>query len=245
VADTSRGPESESTPEEIKTQAIDYVASGVKGALGLVPFAGPLLAEVAGVIIPRQRIDRLTDFAVKLEDRIANIEHGAVVAHLDDEEFTDLVEEAIRQAARSTSEDRRAYLASLVANSLTSDAITHAESKHLMRLLGELNDVEVLWLRLFVNPVTGADREFRELHQAVFESRATHLGSPQEEFDAQALQQSYKNHLEQLGLVKSSYRVKRDGLPEFDRNGRARVRSHETSTLGRLLLRTIGLHPDM
>jgi len=31
-------------PDEIKTQAIDYVASGAKAALGAVPFAGSLLA---------------------------------------------------------------------------------------------------------------------------------------------------------------------------------------------------------
>jgi hypothetical protein len=53
-------------PNEIKTQAIDYVASGAKAALGVVPFAGSLLAEVAGSIIPNQRVDRIADFAFKL-----------------------------------------------------------------------------------------------------------------------------------------------------------------------------------
>ena len=231
-------------PEEIKTQAVDYVSSGAKAILGAVPFAGSLLTEIAGSIIPRQRVDRIADFAAKLEARIKHLEAEEVRAHLDDEEFTDLVEEALRQASRSTTEERREYLASLVAQSLSSEAIEHAESKHLMRLLGELNDLEVLWLRFFHVPTIVGDQEFRELHKGVFEHRAAYIGCSTEELDDHALQESYKDHLTQLGLL-TRHISKRDGMPEFDQfSGDFKVSYSEASALGRLLLRSINLIQD-
>jgi len=229
-------------PKEIQTRAVDYVTSAAKAALGVVPFAGSLLSEIAGSIIPRQRVDRIADFAAKLEARIAHLEEAGVRMQLDDEEFTDLVEEALRQAARSTSKERRAYLASLVSNSLSSEAIEHAESKHLMRLLGELNDIEVLWLRFFHVPTIGGDTEFRERHRDILSSRQAHLGSSQEELDDHALQQSYQEHLIRLGLVTEHIHKDRDGKPEFDTfTGDFKKSYSETSLLGRLLLRSIGM----
>jgi len=228
--------------DDLKTKAIDYVAAGTKAALGAVPFAGSLLVEIAGSIIPNQRIDRIADFAQKLQERIAHLEEAAVTAELNDEEFTDLVEEALRQASRATSDERRAYLASLTANSLSSGAVEHAESKHLMSILGELNDIEVLWLRLYCRPTLGGDEEFRTLHADVFEPRYATMGSPQDELDDATLQRSYRDHLLRLGLLKQHLRTSRDGTPEFDTStGQPRVSYTEASSLGRLLLRSIGM----
>ena len=232
-------------PDEIKTHAIDYVASGAKAALGVVPFAGSLLAEVAGSIIPNQRIDRIADFAFKLQARIEQLEEAQVRSELNDEEFTDLLEESLRQASRSTSDERRLYLASLVASSLNSEAIEHAESKHLMRLLGEINDIEILWLRFFHISTIDGDKEFRELHAGVFKHRIATVGSSRQELDDHALQQSYKDHLVQLGLVRENIKRNRDGTPEYDKfTGKPAVSYREASPLGRLLLRSIGMISD-
>ena len=53
--------DAESKPQDIvlKNNSADYVASAAKSALGAVPFAGSLLSEIAGNIIPNQRIDRI------------------------------------------------------------------------------------------------------------------------------------------------------------------------------------------
>jgi len=229
-------------PYEIKTQAIDYVTSAAKAALGVVPFAGSLLAEVAGSIIPNQRVDRIADYAFKLQERIEQLEEVQVRSQLDNEEFTDLLEESLRQASRATSEARREYLASLVANSLNSDAVEHVESKHLMRILGELNDVEVLWLRFFHEPTIEGDKAFRALHAEVFRPIAASIGSSRDKLDDHALQKSYKDHLVQLGLVDEHFRMSRDGVPEYDKHtGKPSLSYRQASPLGRLLLRSIGM----
>lgn len=232
-------------PNEIKVKAIDYVTSGAKAILGVVPFAGSLLAEVAGSIIPNQRVDRIADFSFKLQARIEQLEEAHIRSELDDEEFTDLLEESLRQASRATSETRRQYLASLVGSSLSSDALEYAESKHLMRILGELSDVEVLWLRFFHEPTIEGDNEFRELHVGVFRHIVANLGSSREELDEHALQKSYKEQLVRLGLVDEHISKARDGTPKYDKfTGKPTVSHRQASPLGKLLLRSIGMIAD-
>ena len=238
--------EDQQLPAEIKSTAIDYVASGAKSVLGIVPFVGSLLAEVAGSVIPNQRIDRIARFATALQGRIAHLEEQAVRGELKDEEFTELLEEALRQAARSTSDERREYLAAAIANSLTRNAIKHSETKHLLRIMGELSDVEIIWLRFYQNPVIEGDQEFRNKHAAVLERKNAYIGSSTDELDQYALQSNYRKHLVDLGLVTPVISKGRDGKPEFDTfSGNFKISYHHTSPLGELLLRTIGLlQPD-
>jgi hypothetical protein len=234
--------EGTNSSEIVKAQAVDYLASGARAALSAIPFAGSLLAEVAGSIIPSQRVDRIADFAAKLEERIVDLEEVQVRNELHDEEFTDLLEESLTQASRAVSDDRRKYLASLVATSLTTEAVQHSEAKHLMRILGELNDVEILWLRYYLVPTIGGDEEFRELHKDVFEPVTAAISSSLEELDDHALQQSYRDHLVRLGFVREFLQKGKDGLPEFDRmTGQPKVSRWQASQLGTLLLRSIGM----
>jgi hypothetical protein len=57
----------ENKPIELSSQPIDYVTSAAQGILGAIPFAGSLLAELAGTVIPNQQIDRIAKFAEVLE----------------------------------------------------------------------------------------------------------------------------------------------------------------------------------
>lgn len=207
----------------LETQKIDYIATALKAALGAVPYAGSLLSELIGTIIPNQRLDRLTKFAKSLETKISQIEKAFAQSQLKDDNFSDLFEEGFRQAARSLSDERREYIASIIANSLSSQDIEYMESKHLLRILDEINDVEVIWLRLYVVSTMGGDKEFREKHQDIIKPITRVMGTPQPVRDKGTLQDSYKQHLERLGLLKH--------------NGK----SYSLSPLGNLMLREIGL----
>lgn len=228
----------EDQPDTLALNAADYVASAAKAALGAIPFAGSLLAELAGTVIPNQRIDRLVRFADELEQRLNNVQQEAVRAQLTNENFTDLMEEGLRQAARSTTNERRQHIASVIANSLKADDISFVESKHLLRLLGEINDIEVIWLRYYLHTVA-KDDEFRSRHNEVLTPVAATMTSPRSEIDKETLQGSYKQHLHQLGLLSERHRVdSKSGMPECDRaSGRPKVIGYELTRLGRLMLR--------
>lgn len=219
----------------LKNAGADYVASAAKSALGMVPFAGSLLSEVAGNVIPNQRIDRIVKFAKELEERLSALEDANIKSNLTDENFTDLIEESLHQAARSLSDERRKYISELVTNSISSDDLEYFESKHLLRLLGELNDIEIIWLRFYLNPVLNGDNEFREKHSNILNPVGAHLGSAQPELDKSTLQNSYKEHLASLGLLQKEI--------DMDTSGsgvKLKTKGFKITSLGRLLLRELG-----
>ena len=235
------------SPENnIQTGKTDLLVSTAKSIVGVAPFIGPLLSELVGTLIPNQRIDRLTKFVEELDKRLSGIEKEFLEEEIKNEECSDLFEEGFRQASRALSDERRRYIASIIANSLTDEKIAYAESKHLMYLLQELNDIEIIWLRFYYVPTLEGDKEFREEHKNILEPIPAYIGADQHILDKSALQKSYKEHLERLGLIQPHYNIDRDtGMPEFDKfTGRPKASYYDVSPLGKLLLKNIGLIND-
>lgn len=228
---------------ELQNKSADYVASAAKSVLGAVPFAGSLLVEIAGTVIPNQRLDRIAKFAAALDAKLAALDQEFVRAKLTDENFTDLMEEGLRQAARSLSDERREYIASVVSNGLSAEEIEFAESKHLLKILGEINDVEVIWLRFYLVATIDGDKDYRAKHAAVLKPAIAYIGCPQDDLDKSALQESYKEHLVQLGLLERRYDTDlRTEQPVYDTfTGGLKVRGYQITLMGKLLLRHVGL----
>ena len=229
--------------EDLKSRLADYSVAATRGAANLIPIVGPVLAEVLGVVIPQQRIDRIAKFSTELEHRLSSVEKNMLESQLNNGEFSDLIEEGFRQAARSLSDERRRYIASLITSSLSSENISYAESRHLLRILDEVNDIEIIWLRFYLDPTMGGDEEFRETHRNVLEPVPATIGSSQETLDKHTLQESYKEHLFQLRLFERRYRMDHNTKePAFDEwTGTQEVEGYEITSLGRLLLKEIRL----
>ena len=225
---------------------VDLTVAAGRGAASLVPIIGPFFAEVIGVTIPRQRLDRVVKFITELEQRLESAEREIFEQQLSNDEFTDLLEEGFRQASRSLSDERRSYIASLIINGMNSEQIDIAESKHLLRILGEINDIEVVWLRFHTVATIMGDDGYREKHREVLSPLFAHSGSNQRDIDKAALQKSYIEHLAQLGLLTPWYRTDmQTNTPEFDRStGAMEVQRYDMSSLGTMLLREIGLGED-
>lgn len=229
--------------DTISTNATDYAVTLAKSALGMVPIAGSFLAELAGTVIPRQRADRLADFARGLASKLGVIEQDVLRAKLIDENFTDLLEEGAREAVRAVSVERREYVAQLISSGLTEVRVSYVESKHLLRLLSQLNDIEIIWLRYYDYPLLSGDNEFREKHAAILTPISTKIGSGPDVIDKEALQQNYVEHLVSLGMIVRPFKVDSlTGQPVFDiHRGEWQSQGRRTSPLGKLLLRQIGI----
>ena len=232
--------------QDLAPQTVDYVTSAVKAIVGAAPFVGSLLVEIAGVVIPNQRMDRIARFAQALEARLSELEQDVIRSQLTNESFTDLMEEGLRQAAQSLSEDRRAHIAAIVSNSLNTEEISYVESKHLLRILGELNDIEVIRLGRYMFDISGSGEAYWEKHREILAPVGATFDSSQQEIDRNTLQSSYDEHLARLGLLGTRYKIdSRTKQPEFDsRTGGQTVRGHELSGLGRLFCRQIGLSEE-
>jgi len=236
------------TKSEIDINRIDMLVSAAKSFVGVVPYAGSLLSELVGNLIPNQRIDRLSKYLIELDKRLSQFEGEYIKAELKNEECVDLFEESFRQASRALSDDRRIYIASVIENGLSNEHISYLETKFLLQLLESLNDAEVIWLRYYLEPSLGpADTEFREKHQNILNPISATLGSDQDEIDKEAIQDSYAEHLERLGLIRPHYQMdSKTGIPRFDSfSGKPSVSYYDLTNLGQLLLRFIGLYEEI
>ena len=225
---------------DVETARSEIGAAFLKGLAGYAPFIGPLLAESIGIAIPAQKLDRLITFVKVLNDKVKYIEEDVLKSKLNTEEITDLLEDALIQASRAMTDPRRQYIASLLKNSIANEELSHIEEKKLLSLLGEMNDAEILTLKLY-SLHSDRRREFSELHKELFAPIDRSFSAPQSNMDKGALRDSYRSKLLEVGLLEpESKRPEKGKLPEFDeRTGRVKATSYKVASLGKLLLRYI------
>jgi len=233
--------------DNLENNKNDFIASAAKSVLGIVPIAGSLLSELVGNIIPNQRIDRLTKYVKELDEKLSKIPIEKITPLLYNEDFVDLIEEGFVQASRAITEERRKYITSIVTNGITDKAIQFHESKYLLKTLQELNDIEIIWLRYYLVPTMDGDKEFRNKHKNILDNIKTYKGVDSETLSKSAIQKSYKEHLERLELISHKIRFDRTkGVPEYDTvSGKPKISYTDITTLGRLLLKQIGLIEEL
>ncbi len=233
----------------LAANATDRITSLAKGVFGAAPFVGPLAAEIIGNIIPNQRVDRITSFVQKLDDRLKNLEQDVLRKRTADLQFVDIMEDAFFQAARAVSDERLDHIANVVAHGISAEERNQAENKQMLWLLGQLNDAEIVILRsklAMTSEDFELDAEFRKNHTRLLAPDTTHMGSSEEEFEEAALKTSYRAHLHDLGLTRKRFkRSKRNELPEFDdKTGMIKSNGSDLTRLGKMLLRYLRLIPS-
>lgn len=232
--------------DNLENNKNDLITSAAKSVLGIVPFAGSLLSELVGNLIPNQRIDRLTKYVKELDEKLSKISSEKITSLIENEDFLDLVEEGFVQASRAITDERRKYIASVVTNGITDEMIQLHESKYLLNILQELNDTEIIWLRYYLVPTIGGDEEFRNKHKNILDHVQTYIGVDNETLSKSAIQKSYTEHLERLELIDQKIRFDRSkGIPEYDTSGKPKKSYTNITTLGRLVLKQIGLIDEL
>jgi hypothetical protein len=234
---------------ELEIQNVDIAVSAMRSSVGVLPIVGPLMGELVGYTIPNQRFDRLVKFCKELDSKLSVIDNSIIKLALQDENFTDLLEESLRQSVRSLSDERRKYIASIIANSLTQEKLKFIDSKRILRILGEINDIEVIWLRFYYCPLLNGDQEFRKKHEKILNYEHPHIHSPKNVLDKETLQENYRDHLVQLGLLKPEYQsfkftqsVELVVLDNFTKS--PKISRYEITSLGNLLIQHIDLNYD-
>ena len=114
------------------------------------------------------------------------------------------------------------------------------EAKKLLSILNELNDAEVILLK-YEALDQHEKRDFYEQHASVVSPEPPSLRGTRVDYDKYYLHKSYKNSLQDLGLVEPVFKKPRKGeMPEFDeKTGMVKSTYRQATGLGRLLLRYI------
>lgn len=227
--------------DETKT---DLAVALTKGALGAVPFVGGIAAEIVGTLIPKQRLDRLAEFLMILAEKVAGVEQEVLEQKMKTEEFVDLFEDGMWQAARALTKERKEYIASLLKNSLYYGELTHIQQKELLSILNELNDAQIIILKSKeFGYRSEAQQAFHERHKEVLQPPMVHMGSAEEDVDESALHGAFVADLQRFGLIETTFKKPKKGeLPEMDiKTGMMKAQSSRITRLGKLLLRYIDM----
>jgi hypothetical protein len=196
-----------------------------RAVAGMVPVAGSLIAELITEVVPGQRQERIEDWLRHLAERLATVEETRLRERLREPENVALFEEGAYQAARAITEERRRQIADLVGGGIADDRRDYLESHRVLRLLGELDDAEVIILAGYLQK--NREGDYWKQHANVLQDLAVRLGSSRDEIDADTVRKAGRQHLVQLGLL--------------DQGALGGAASIQLNGLGRLLLRRIGL----
>ncbi|MEO5627764.1 MAG: hypothetical protein ABIQ89_02650 [Candidatus Saccharimonadales bacterium] len=231
------------TDKQLGNSKSDWSAIVAKASLGAVPIAGSFLSEIVSALIPNQRIERIAKFANELNTKLEKLPDEVIKKLRDNELFIDLVEDSFFRTVRASSEERRRYILNIVQNGISEDDATINNAKYLLGLLSEINDNEVIWLRYFHERTLSDKSKFQSLHKNILSPVQVVLGSHKEERQRGAIQESYKEHLLRLGLIRDDIKMNKDlGVPEYDSfTNKPKVSYSEATTLGNMLLEKIGL----
>jgi len=214
---------SEKKRDELDIQSTDIVVSIVKAFVSQAPIIGPAVAEFIEYAMPRQRMDRIADTLRRVDEDANNPKK--IIEKMKTPEGRDLLEDAIVQASRALTEDRRQYIANLFRNSLTKEEVLHDQNKKLFKILDELNDSEIILLKYYSMSL-GRDMNhpFLKKHWEVLGPIERELASQKTEPRSIAFIYNYMNTLDRLGLVTMQTELIKNRKPIG------------TSELGRLLL---------
>lgn len=224
----------------LKTKREDIIAHAWKGVAGAIPFAGPMLAEIVGSIIPNQRLDRVSNFLEELDRRLTKVEASALKQN---SLAIDLFEDAVVAASRALTEIRNNYIVSFVKTSVLADSENYDIKKKLLFILRELTDKDIEILRSI--QIRGYQVTQSENYPGHFTEGAFRKLTEKEKMDYHAKQEVWPLHiltLERSGLLKA-HREEQD-VDNTNRHidietGLPKIRFYETSKLGDVFLSAI------
>ncbi len=174
----------------------DKIVKSIKLGSQLIPLPGAsFIAELITDVIPNQKGERIDIFLKKLDNDLSNLEEefAFLEGFLINPYFLDMFEETLVKASRSITEIRMDYLSKLLIKSFNQSDIELIQSKYLLNLLNELNDIEILILSSF-GPNSNHSTQNLDNNKP----------SPRNDsyIKDKAIYDSYTNHLIRIGLLK-------------------------------------------
>jgi hypothetical protein len=218
---------------------------GLRFALLSIGPVGAVLNAVLAEVMPALRTERLTVFGEELQDRLADVPGEILHLRVREPDRFDLLEDGMWQAARASSRQRVAYLANVVANGLKAESAHDLDRRHVLRLLAEVNDLEVLILSLHGYASNASREQFFEKHRSALEHQPAAMGDPRDVRDRVAVRADYEDHLLRLSLLARQYTRQEIEKAEFDSAGRLKSHWTHMTQLGLLLLREIGCPAEL
>lgn len=221
---------------DLETKTIDTLVKFGKGAVGIVPFVGPLMSEILFSKVPGLRQERVVKFVQILEERLTSLEDEKRIKLLSSATNIDFIEAATYSASKAVSEVKIEAIANLVSNGLSIDEIEAVRRKRLLLILDQIDDDAFLLLKAYGDSYSAGGGDAWD---QVRRPKPKSMDSSQIEIDESNLFDAGRAQLLRFGLLTEKMKLK-DKAPIFDHMKKKFKTTIEISQLGRLLLREVG-----
>lgn len=149
---------------KIGTVFLTCLNQGPEAALG-----SAFIAEAGGILLQshKARISALMQVTTEKVLQLPAEFQERFRANVETEEGERIIETAWNQAASSVDPEKLTYIAALLKNSLSSSDLQTHQTRWLLRLLDEIDDVQLLILQSHTSQHQ-TDQSFRDRHEAIF-----------------------------------------------------------------------------
>ena len=187
---------------ETSTTRIARIAANLAGA---IPTFGAIIQTILTEIIPNERIKRIEEYLIYLEERLINCE-DEVIEELRTHNGIDIFEEGLWQAARAVGEKRKRRIAKVVCIGLSASDLEKQEAQHFLAILSQLSDPEIIILATYqiqyqVIGLSQKNQAFYKRHQDIIGHFSREIGTHNLERGKAQLKDSRERRLYSLGLL--------------------------------------------
>lgn len=238
----------------------DRKSAIARAFIGLTPGFGSVLTELFNELIPNQKQERIKIFAEVLDMRVSHLETDFIAKKISTPEIALIVEEGFRQATKATTEERRKYVANLLAGAISEpvEDFRLLEISKCLSLLSELNDIEILFLKYESLPHPDAQK-FKDLHPVLFDDYhpSFEAKTRAEVVDRRLFKVTCRRKLREVGLIEEEYEIEEpergahrfmektpNPTPKYNSQGKPVIKNVRVTGLGRRLLAYIESSSD-
>jgi hypothetical protein len=142
-------PESELVPISTPAEMALDIAAGVSS---IAPWVGGPVAQVLNGMSLGRKLERVRTVLMDMASRVKGLEDKAAVEYVKSDEFSELLERTLRQAADERNEEKRRAYAAFLAGSIASPGGSYDEKIRILRTLDEIQPDHIRMLHAMLQP---------------------------------------------------------------------------------------------
>lgn len=138
-----------------KKKILENGLIAAKGITAMIPVLGGTLTSVWSdieAVQAKRKQERLEEFYIALKDEIELLKGQLKTTYISQPDFLDIFELTARYIVNERTEEKRTLFRNILLNSISSKDCTYDKTEKYLRLLEQLNYLEILILRILINP---------------------------------------------------------------------------------------------
>lgn len=144
-----------------KEKILERGLIAAKGIVALVPVLGGTLTSVWSdieALQAKRKQDRLEGFYIALKEEVEEINQQINRSYIEQPDFLDIFELTAQYVVNERNEEKRAFFRNILISSIISDNCDYDKTERYIRILDQMNSLELLLLKVLRNPTAYNER---------------------------------------------------------------------------------------